>query len=67
MLKTLRKSIKESNVDSFHRHLEELERLLQNSKRMKELLEDAGVLCYGAFVGSNPVVETLLQKGVGEE
>ena len=54
-------------MDSFHHHLEELERLLQNSKRMKELLENAGVLCYGAFVGSNPVVETLLQKGVGEE
>ena len=54
-------------MDSFHHYLEELERLLQNSERMKELLEGAGVLCYGAFIGSNPVVETLLQKGVGEE
>ena len=67
LLKTLRKSIKENNVDSFHRHLEELERLLQNSERMKGLLEDAGVLCYGAFIGSNPMVETLIQKGVGKE
>ena len=54
-------------MDSFHHHLEELERLLQNSDRMKGLLEDAGVLCYGAFIGSIPMVETLIQKGVGKE
>ena len=24
-------------------------------------------LCYAAFVGFNPVVETLIQKGVGKE
>ena len=54
-------------MDSFHRHLEELESLLQNSDRMKRLLEDAGVLSYGAFIGSIPMVETLIQKGVGKE
>ena len=54
-------------MDSFHCHLDELERIVQNTDRMKNLLEEGGVLCYGAFIGSNPVVETLIQKGVGEE
>ena len=34
---------------------------------MKELLEQDGTLCYTAHVGSNPVVETLIQEGAGEE
>ena len=54
-------------MESFHRHLDELERILQNSERIKQLLEEDGVLCYGAYIGSNPVVETLIEKGVGKE
>ena len=54
-------------MDSFHRHLNELERVVQNSERMKQLLEEDGTLSYAAFLGSTPVVETLIQKGVGEE
>ena len=55
-------------MDSFHRHLDELERIVQNNDRMKELLEEEdGVLCYAAWIGSNPVVETLIEKGVGKE
>ena len=54
-------------MGSFHCHLDELERAAQNSQRMKELLVADGILCYAAYVGSNPVVETLIQKGVGKE
>ena len=54
-------------MDSFHHHLDELERVLQNNERMKGLLEEDGVLCYSAYIGSIPAVETLIQKGVGEE
>ena len=54
-------------MDSFHRHLDELERIVQNNDRMKELLEEDGVLCYAAWIGSNPVVQTLIEKGVGKE
>ena len=54
-------------MDSFHRHLDELERIVQNNDWMKELLEEDGVLCYAAWVGSNPVVETVIEKGVGKE
>ena len=67
LLKTLRESIKENNVASFHRHLDELERIVQNNDRMKQLLEQHGTLCYAAHIGSNPVVEALIQKGVGKE
>jgi len=34
---------------------------------MKELLEEDGLLCLTAHLGSTPVVETLIQKGVGKE
>ena len=54
-------------MDSFHHHLDELERIVHNSERMKQLLEHNGTLSYAAFIGSNPVVETLIQKGVGKE
>ena len=64
---TLRESIEENNVDSFHHHLDELERIVQNNERMKELLKVNGILCLAAWIGSNPVVETLIEKGVGKE
>ena len=65
LLKTLQESIKGNIVDSFHRHLNELERVVQNNERMRQLLQE--LLSYAAFLGSTPVVETLIQKGVGEE
>ena len=67
VLTTLQESIKANNVDSFHRHLNELERVVQNNERMRRLLEEDGVLCYAASLGSTPVVETLIRKGVGEK
>ena len=67
LLKTLLESIKENNVDSFHCLLDELERIAQNNERMKELLERDGTLCFAAHIGSNLMVETLIQKGVGKE
>ena len=67
MLQTLRESIKRHNVDTFHRHLHELERVLQSSERIKKLLTADGTLCYAAFIGSDPMVETLIQKGVGKK
>ena len=61
----LQSSIKENDVDSFHCHLDKLVRLHQNDKWLKKLPEES--LCYAAYVGSNPVIETLIQNGVGEE
>ena len=53
-------------MDSFHLHLDELERLLSDDDQKNGQIRQK-VLCYAAFVGSNPVVETLTQKGVGKE
>ena len=52
-------------MDSFHRHLDELERLLSDDDKNRRMKGRA--LSFAAFVGSNPVVETLIHKGVGKE
>ena len=52
-------------MDSFHRHLDELERLLSDDDKKKRRIKQT-VLCYAAHLGSNPVVEALIQKGVGK-
>ena len=53
-------------MDSFHHHLDELEKLLNDDDEKKGRITQR-VLCYAAFVGTNPVVETLMEKGVGKE
>ena len=52
-------------MDSFHRHLDELERLLSDDDRKKRRIKQS-ILCYATHLGSNPVVEALIQKGVGK-
>ena len=53
-------------MDSFHRHLDELERLLCGDDKMKRRIKER-FLCYAAYIGSNPMVEALIQEGVGKE
>ena len=53
-------------MDSFHLHLHELERLLSDDDKKKGQMKSRALI-FAAFVGSNPVVETLIQKGVGKE
>ena len=52
-------------MDSFHRHLDELERLLSDDDMKKRQIKES-LLCYAAHLGFNPVVEALIQKGVGK-
>ena len=54
-------------MDSFHHHLDELEELLEDGDKRKNLLENSGALALAAYVGCNPMVEALIQKGVGKE
>ena len=61
----LREATKRSDMDSFHQHLDELERLLSDDDRKRHIKQS--VLCYAAHLGSTPVVEALIQKGVGKE
>ena len=53
-------------MDSFHCHLDELERLLSDDDRKKRRIKES-VLCYAAYCGSTPVVEALIERGVGKE
>ena len=53
-------------MDSFHRHLHELERLLSDDDKKKRRIKES-VLCYAAHLGSTPVVEALIEKGVGKK
>ena len=52
-------------MNSFHHHLDELQRLLSDDD-MKRCIKES-VLCYAAYLGSNPIVEALSQKGVGKK
>ena len=61
----LREATENNDMDSFHRHLDELERLLSDDDRKKRRIRQS-VLCYAAHLGSNPMVEALIQKGVGK-
>ena len=53
-------------MDSFHHHLDELERLLSDDDMEKRQIEES-VLCSAAYLGSTPVVEALIEKGVGKK
>ena len=53
-------------MDSFHRQLDELERLLSDDDKEKRRIKES-VLCYAAHLGSTPVVEALIEKGVGKK
>ena len=53
-------------MDSFHRHLDELERFLSDDDMGKRRIKES-ILCYAAHLGFNPVVEALIQKGVGKK
>ena len=53
-------------MDSFHYHLDELESSLSGDDMEKRQIKES-ILCYAAYLGSNPVVEALIQKGVGKK
>ena len=65
LLEKLKEAIKEKDEDSFHSHLSGLDEFLQDDKMMKELLD--GSLAYAAYIGFQPAVETLIQKGGGKK
>ena len=53
-------------MNPFHHHIDELERLLSDDDMEKRRIKES-TLCYAAHLGSNPMVEALIQKGVGKE
>ena len=61
----LREATENNDMNSFHRHLDELERLLSDDDMEKRRIKQS-ILCSAAYLGSNPMVEALIQKGVGK-
>ena len=67
MLKNIIKVIQEGDVESFHKLLAEVEEMIPNDdNNMVERLAVSGALCYAAKTGSIPMMDTLIQKGVGK-
>ena len=57
---------KRNDMDSFHRHLDELGRLLSGDDKKERRIKES-VVCYAAYLGSTPVVEALIERGVGKK
>ena len=53
-------------MELFNCLLAELEGLLQDDNTVVERLTASSALCKAAWVGSVPIMETLIQKGVGK-
>ena len=67
MLKNIIKVIQEGDVESFHKLLADVEEMIPNDdNNMVERLAVRGALCYAAKTGSIPMMDTLIQKGVGK-
>ena len=61
----LKKAIQRNDVESFNKHLACLEKLLPDCT-VGERLAASGAQVFAATVGSIPILNTLLQKGVGK-
>ena len=69
MLEDLNKDIQEGDVDAFNQRLAEIEVFFpvdDDDNTLGERLAASGALCYAARVGSVPMMDTLIQKGVGK-
>ena len=66
MLEGLNKAIQEADADSFSTRLAEVEELFQDNDSTARGLAASGALCHAANVGSVPMMDTLIQKGVGK-
>ena len=65
MLKKLREAIASKDEYLFHQCIDEIEKLVQDNDWRRELLDATGTLAYAAYVGFQPAVETVIQKGAG--
>ena len=66
MLEHLKKAIQDGDVESFKQQLSRVEELFQDRGSTVRGLTAFGALCYAARVGSIPMMDTLIQKGVGK-
>jgi len=65
VLDDLNKAIREDDVEIYNTKLTEFEELLQDADSLVGGLA-SGALFYAASVGSIPMIDTLIHKGVGK-
>ena len=66
MLEDLKKAIQDGHVDSFKQQLSRVEKFFLDHDSTVRGLAASGALCYAARVGSIPMMDALIQKGVGK-
>jgi len=65
VLEHLKKTIQDGDVESFKQQLSQVEKFFQDRGSTMKGLTAFGALCYAARAGSIPMMDTLIQKGVG--
>ena len=53
-------------MELFNQHLAKLEKVLQDDTAVRERLAASGTMCYAADVRSIPMMDILIEKGVGK-
>lgn len=66
MLEHLKKAIQDGGVESFKQQLSWVEEFFQDRGSTVRGLVAFGALCFAARAGSIPMMDTLIQKGVGK-
>jgi len=66
VLEDLKKAIQDGDVESFNQRLSLVEEFFQDRDSTVGGLAASGALCYAARVGSIPMMDTLIKKGVGK-
>jgi len=66
VLEDLKKAIQDGDVESFNQRLSQVEEFFQDQDDAVRGLAAFGALCYAAEVGSIPMMDTLIRKGVGK-
>ena len=66
MLKDIKDAIYACDMELFNQHLAKLEKVLQDDTAVRERLAASGTMCYAADVRSIPMMDILIEKGVGK-
>jgi len=66
VLEHLKKAIQDGDVESFKQQLSEVEEFFQDRGSTVGGLAASSALCFAAMAGSIPMMDTLIQKGVGK-
>jgi len=66
VLEDLKKAIQDGDLESFNQRLSLVEEFFQDRESTVGGLATSGALCYAARVGSIPMMDILIKKGVGK-